>query len=982
MDRLDPGPPLTQHSISPHTSARTSRLDAERIKGEGQLVVSTRQSLPLVPLERRQHDTERDALRDYKAIARLLDAPRAYDLTPDIVSRPHTHLTSAHQRYAAQPALSFFVAWVCDTTPERGARCIHPHRTLVRSRHPPGTTISGTAPLSSSPDACSLALAGAAHPLCVQRLPAFPIFPVVPIAARHTTIAFSRIPPSPLGACASVHPQPAVRDDRRAQRPPRPFLLAGVPLVASALAATSSAPSHSKPASATQQNTTRSLSVVCSICSPGCQSPASPSSPHRILRRSSWYSDPDAPRFRLSRTADPMRITSGVCTTCDNPSPSLALRSAPLPMLRPFSPLQAPSIACAAPSICTPTPFSHRRRLSYPCPRDDRLRHPKLDHNSPTRTSVLSARAALAQRAAPGSEEGQCGRPQHEIAAHTRSGEIPRSGRCSHCGHGEIISSLCRTLIVHSRRVRVARVLTRTVLPLRHVVVLPALAVRTSSTPAAPHPTNASPTRHTRTPPTPYPPRPSATFNPFAPGYIQRVLLHGALHGGVEEEVVGGGCEGPEGLAAAEGRDALDAVLVAHDLAWLLAEPEHPAQRRTILLLIAVPVPMACTSKLVENCFDVERARPPVIVDVAGAAAGGDVADDEEAAEMARKREWAEWLEKVVAHDRWTRWWVAGIFESAQIKAEIGAAIVVPVSAQRVLEHLGYEKENLLSVDFDFVAIETFNAAQGGESRSGPWRKIDSKGGDYELERLATGPGVGPPAVIRLSSQIVDCNPDEGSLILSDGSVVQSDVVLGEDGISDASGPRNVIEFGNKFRILFLYPCRDGTLMNFLAGVEDPHQADPGWEPAGTREDLLAEFTDYHPQFQTLFTMLPERLPRWQLHFRPTLSTWARDAPKLTDGLHIAIGQGAAQAIEDAGTLSISSQLGRRAQTYPRLKAFEGLRKERAELIARESHDQMMVPSERGKYLRDPELQKVVMGYDVLDAARKVYAEQFGGGGI
>ncbi|KAJ7854046.1 hypothetical protein B0H14DRAFT_3449834 [Mycena olivaceomarginata] len=39
-----------------------------------------------------------------------------------------------------------------------------------------------------------------------------------------------------------------------------------------------------------------------------------------------------------------------------------------------------------------------------------------------------------------------------------------------------------------------------------------------------------------------------------------------------------------------------------------------------------------------------------VDVDVAGAAAGGDVADDEEAAEMARKREWAEWLEKVVAH--------------------------------------------------------------------------------------------------------------------------------------------------------------------------------------------------------------------------------------------------------------------------------------------------------------------------------------------
>jgi hypothetical protein len=39
------------------------------------------------------------------------------------------------------------------------------------------------------------------------------------------------------------------------------------------------------------------------------------------------------------------------------------------------------------------------------------------------------------------------------------------------------------------------------------------------------------------------------------------------------------GCEGPEGLDAAEGRDALDAVLVAHDFVprrALLAEPEHP----------------------------------------------------------------------------------------------------------------------------------------------------------------------------------------------------------------------------------------------------------------------------------------------------------------------------------------------------------------------------------------------------------------------
>ncbi|KAJ7318860.1 hypothetical protein DFH08DRAFT_397612 [Mycena albidolilacea] len=88
---------------------------------------------------------------------------------------------------------------------------------------------------------------GRASPVCA------PIVPVALVAARHTTTVFSRIPPSPLGACASVHPQPGVNDHRRTQRPLRPFLLASVPPVASALAATSSAPSHSKPASATQQ---------------------------------------------------------------------------------------------------------------------------------------------------------------------------------------------------------------------------------------------------------------------------------------------------------------------------------------------------------------------------------------------------------------------------------------------------------------------------------------------------------------------------------------------------------------------------------------------------------------------------------------------------------------------------------------------------------------------------------------------------------
>jgi hypothetical protein len=175
----------------------------------------------------------------------LLDAPRAYDLTPDAVSRPHTPGLRTPQicraagavvprcaRCPRQRRSSAHCSRVCDTTPERGARCIHsPSHTLFPS--PPARDDHlWDCPTLFFPDACSsraAPLARATHPLRVQRLPAFPIVPVALIAARHTTIVFSRVPPSSLGASASMHPQPGVHDHRRAQRPPRSFLLVGVP---------------------------------------------------------------------------------------------------------------------------------------------------------------------------------------------------------------------------------------------------------------------------------------------------------------------------------------------------------------------------------------------------------------------------------------------------------------------------------------------------------------------------------------------------------------------------------------------------------------------------------------------------------------------------------------------------------------------------------------------------------------------------------
>jgi hypothetical protein len=133
-------------------------------------------------------------------------------------------------------------------------------------------------------------------------------------------------------------------------------------------------------------NTTRSLSVVCSICSIGCHLPASVSSPHPMLRRSSWYSDSGAPRFRLSRTIDPMRITSGVRMRQSLPSDPFSA-----------SPRAATILAASgSKNGMRRTPDMHPHSL-FPSPTPivslpprRSSASPQARHNSPTRTSMLS----------------------------------------------------------------------------------------------------------------------------------------------------------------------------------------------------------------------------------------------------------------------------------------------------------------------------------------------------------------------------------------------------------------------------------------------------------------------------------------------------------------------------------------------------------------------------------------------------------------
>ncbi|KAF7373936.1 FAD/NAD(P)-binding domain-containing protein [Mycena sanguinolenta] len=129
-----------------------------------------------------------------------------------------------------------------------------------------------------------------------------------------------------------------------------------------------------------------------------------------------------------------------------------------------------------------------------------------------------------------------------------------------------------------------------------------------------------------------------------------------------------------------------------------------------------------------------------------------------------------------------------------------------------------------------------------------------------ELKRLAIGQDeTGPPASLHLGQEVVSCDPVAGTLTLKNGAVHQGDLIIGADGIHSTirtsvlgyvqkalpsgmstfrclfdatklegladmdwfsegiSGARVVLSPEERFQMLFLFPCRRGTLINVVA---------------------------------------------------------------------------------------------------------------------------------------------------------------------
>ncbi|KAJ7435430.1 FAD/NAD(P)-binding domain-containing protein [Mycena galericulata] len=374
---------------------------------------------------------------------------------------------------------------------------------------------------------------------------------------------------------------------------------------------------------------------------------------------------------------------------------------------------------------------------------------------------------------------------------------------------------------------------------------------------------------------------------------------------------------------------------------------------------------------------------------------------------------------------------IVQIFEAAEIKSEIGAALGIQANSLRVLDHLGVSRNNLKGVPWRESVV--FDRG-GGEGTRYKWLvpAMDASGlfvhrSDLyeELKRLATGEGEGPPAKLRLGTKVVACDPEEGTVTLNTGEVVQADAVIGADGIhsvirtdiiggvEDAqssglscfrtvleasnlqnipelewfyggvSGTRSVITKEGPFRMLLFYQCRGGSLVNVVAFYPDSLQDEAAWTPTATLEEVTAMFWDFDPKFLRMFDLpVHSSVHRWKLEVVPLLPTWIRGrAVLLGDAAHGTLpllGQGAGMAIEEAGAVGCLLPSGTRREDIPdRLRAYQDLRKQRGEFVNRESLEQA---SKTGfDMARSKELQLYLLEYDAVKAAETFFQERFGG---
>ncbi|KAJ7101323.1 FAD/NAD(P)-binding domain-containing protein [Mycena belliarum] len=356
------------------------------------------------------------------------------------------------------------------------------------------------------------------------------------------------------------------------------------------------------------------------------------------------------------------------------------------------------------------------------------------------------------------------------------------------------------------------------------------------------------------------------------------------------------------------------------------------------------------------------------------------------------------------------------VFEASPTNTELGAAVSLSANALRALNHIGFDLKQLRGCDMlgSYVSL----ALLGGEGRFNAWYDPLNTFGHYgllchrsdlheELKRLATAEDrPGRPATIHLKAGWFTTRTSSSAQTESTHSAMRTSVLgykqtappsgraafrclldLSKiDGCTEfdwihagPAGIRGVRPQNARGRSLVVYTCRDKTLLNIVASFPDLRDQDAcSWKERATKEQLVAAFADFGPQFTKLLSLVDGPVHLWQIRSLPVIPVWVRGRTALIgDAAHATfptLGQGSAMGIEDAVTVACLLPDGTPAALVPRsLAAYETLRKPRGEFVLTESVEQVTVPEKRGLYGRSREMQAYIAGHDAVKVARDYF---------
>ena len=280
-----------------------------------------------------------------------------------------------------------------------------------------------------------------------------------------------------------------------------------------------------------------------------------------------------------------------------------------------------------------------------------------------------------------------------------------------------------------------------------------------------------------------------------------------------------------------------------------------------------------------------------------------------------------------------------------------------------------------------------------------PWQLIHRVDLHNALKAIATGSdGKGTAAILHLRSKVASVNPEIPTLTLDDGTTHTGDLIVAADGIHSKirnasvkdrglpepsgssafrflipvetvrSDPKTAhfVEKTGELRLLYgtdrrivIYPCRNNTLLNFVAmhPDEETEASADDWDESSSKETMLSCFTSYPEDVRALLAKTsPEGIKLWKLldHEELGKENWVHGKVALLgDAAHGFLphqGQGGAQAIEDGAALGALFPLGTRPSDVPhRLELYVQARYDRATMV-QDFTRQAAFKTSRGKH--------------------------------